>query len=543
MCSKKLFVCLVFVVMLHFTAEAGDSSDVVINQGGKIAYSNGVVTIFLDSLHSIRNFSGFLNGAHATVIDPPTSQLPIMKDVFKNRSSELTVQFLRLFAQLGLNALRVYDAYWWNTRGGDVAYDVYRHFGLIKEDRKKFVEKWDYPTAKEIIDFCGENNISLSIVAETIYDDLKRKKVYETRQVAENAEGILNTAAEINAGELARYYDEKGYKNQFIIEIGNETIGFKKDDNPTDQEYARLAIAYCKAIKAICPRVQTAVVARELDYGHEAKQGFVYSYDHVRFRSFLSMLKRYYNLIDFFVIHMYNWNGWKVGLRTVRTAEDHLTNTVRDLNSCGFQNSDIIVTEYNESLWDSTTRTYQAALIQTAKQIVMVSNPRVKGMFVHYIVGGAFLDYSNGKIWTSYPNGSQQSREKNVEHLPDLDPELGPRWRLLPDGFAVSMLSKIIHGNLYSYYDYGEQGQVVAVVTGTVMQPAIMILNNSSDSLQVKIKGMLDSLLVTQLTTRLTLRREKIYDRLLVDSVKTTISGIEKKALPPYSLTDIQTRQ
>jgi len=511
------------------------AQELIANDGEAIFLDGDALRVSFENLEPLRSLDGFLNGAHVSLIDPPTSKRLVMNAVYKDIPPGMTREFLTFWRQLGLNAIRSYDAYWWNARGPEAALAVCRHFGLGTGDVATFIQRWPYPTAKDIIDFCGTHNLGLAMVIETIYWDEKQNRVYETRQVCRNVDGVLSRAAETNAAELARYYKEKGYSNRFIVEIGNEGIGYGKDECPTDREYARLAVAFCRAVKRACPRVETAVVARE--FGRVMPLPHLeYSYSHRRFRRFLNRLRNHADIIDHFVIHQYQWRAYEAGLKTVMHTKMHLRNAVQDMDACGFAHAGIVITEYNESLWSAEdTHTYAAALRQTAKQMAMLANPRVGGIFVHYVVGGAFLDHSDGKLWASYPSGSEVRAAGKAEHIPDKRPDLGPRWRILPDGAAVSVLSHAIKGNLYAWFDWGAQGEVAGIITGTTREPCLLVLNNRDRPLSIEIQGLNGPYQATQLTS--TSMGKALDGPKQPWSVTTFTAAASKQVLPPYSIT------
>ena len=518
------------------------AQQIVANDGEAIFLDGDTLRVSFENLEPLRSLEGFMNGAHVSIVDPPTSLRPVMNAVYQDDPPGMRRQFLDLWQQFGLNALRSYDAYWWNARGPEAALAVCRHFDLGTGDTATFAERWPYPTAKDIIDFCGEHNLHLAMVIETIYWDEQEDKVYETRQVAQDADGVLERAAETNATELARYYDEKGYQNRFVMEIGNEGIGYGLDENPTDEEYARLAVAFCQAIKRACPRVETAVVARE--YGKPPMPHLEYSYSHRNFRRFLTSLRDHAGVIDHFVIHQYAWRAYQAGMQTVTKTAMHLRNAVQDMDACGFERSGIILTEYNESLWSAeTTRTYTAALRQTAKQLAMIANPRVTGIFVHYIVGGAFLDHSDGEVWASYPSGSEVRAAGKTKHVVDTRPDLGSRWRILPDGAAVSMLSRAVSGDLHAWFDWGDQGEIAGMITGTPEEPCLLIMNNRETPLSIELHGLDGPYHMDQLTSTSMGKAVDGPDQpWSVAAITTAEDGQPLTPLPPYSITALHPR-
>jgi hypothetical protein len=533
---RQLLPCLVALALaLPLLAQ-----DLTANDGEAIFLDGDTLTVSFADLSPLRSLAGFMNGAHVTLVDPPTSERLVMNAVYHDDPPGMTAQFLDLWQrELGLNALRSYDAYWWSGRGAEAELAICQHFGLGTGDVSTFVQRWPYPTAEDIIDFCGEHNLDLAMVVETIYWDEQTGKVYETRQVARNVDGVLPRAAETNAARLARHYAKMGYSNRLVLEIGNEGIGYGKDPLPTDEEYARLAIAFCEAIKRACPQVETAVVGRELATVLPMPN-LEYSYSHGQFRRFLSSLRAHEAAIDHFVVHQYHWRAYEVGLSTVTKTKTHLRNFVADLDACGFSRSGIVLTEYNESLWDPAyTRSYAAALAQTAKQMAMIANPRVTGIFVHYAVGGAFLDHSDGALWASYPSGKESYQAGKTEHLPDTRPDLGPRWRVLADGAAVSMLSRVLTGDLFAWFSWGEQGEISGIIAGSADDPRLLVMNNREAPLTLQLEALAAPYNIAQLTS--TSMGHPVDDPHQPWSTRT-FTADDLVPLPAYSITVLSTQ-
>ncbi len=442
------------------------------------------------------NFDGMLFGPHLNMVDPPFSSMLVLADAVLHPESAMSKGFVDALRKSGCNAVRNYpDGFWWNPLGGEATLRILAAAGDKNAawDTENRIKTWGqtWPTGFQVIDFFAQRGFDQCLVITPAYLDPVTKKVYTTVQVCNDVDGVLNKAAEANAGFFARYFGEKGYKTRLILELGNEAIGYD-GKQPNDEEYAKLCRAFMTAVKKANPKVEVAVVGgRSYTKGIDgiyssASQG-------MGNRNFLKLLgKDMAEKLDHFILHIYDGEHWPEASNAKTSYIPRMIeNWSDDLSATGFTKTKILVTEYRFNLWNRYWQTTGTALAEGVRMMLQVANPRVSGIFMHNAPGNAFFNYSNGSTWslTRPPGEGELPVQVKNGHIVDSHPELGPRYRMLPTGYVQDLLTRTCRGNLVDGVALGDYGNLTYLLTREGGTVRVLVANLQPVSVEVKIPG------------------------------------------------------
>lgn len=389
-------------------------------------------------------------GAHFLLVDGPTGYFDtILNDIFSNKSST-QAQAVSAFQMGGINALRIYNAYHWSPHGGATLMHNLIRVGEIQNlnpsELASKISLYDqsHVNGFTLLDFASKQNISISLVADTMYYNPSEEKSYFTREVANN-QSLLTQAAQRNVGDFVDYYISHNYTFPFIIEIGNENIGYHNDQNPTPEEYAMIVIAYSKIITAHGQgKVKSAFVYEKPAPNRPAKDIIIQNEYNA---SLLKALNGQQIILDYAVMHPYR------AMQNVSYIQPHISNTIADLISIGFTKTKVLITEYNLNLnrIERYSDHYLFSLAQASSILHFLNDPRVGGVFIHAVPFTDSLNLSDGVNWSmNYP-----SQLNMTGHYPDEIGTLGYRWRVLPYGlFNQLLIKKILTGQIISTQIY-----------------------------------------------------------------------------------------
>lgn len=167
---------------------------------------------------TIREYGGFLLGPHFGITDAPLSQILLLNRAAREPDSPLAQELVRYLRDSGSNAVRLYCGYWWDPLGPATTLPILTHFGHVPVSRlQKSIEDWPYADARAFFDYLSGNGFDIAMVVSTIYYDPDTKKVYSTRQVADNVDGVLEKAAQRNdpqQEELAQHTENVRRSNR-----------------------------------------------------------------------------------------------------------------------------------------------------------------------------------------------------------------------------------------------------------------------------------------------------------------------------------------
>ncbi len=446
------------------------------------------IRVSLKNLKPIRsNLAGFQMGSSVTIARLGRIPWSPVHQALRDDPAGSAAALVRVLKASGQRALRAYDNYYWNTHSSREAFLFRRFLGEKMGGAKmpgmspdEWARRAKHPTGKQLMDFCAAHGIGLSMVVETFYigpDD----KVYDTQSVIDNVDGVFDKAVERNAAFFARYYKAKGYRFPFVIEIGNEGIAWRPERRVSYEGYGKLARAYAEAVKAIAPEVQTAIVYRNSPDGKY---------------NVLSAFKGAEKKLDHVVIHAYDHGWWtRRGCHTVSMtytpALIAALEVVRsDLDRHNMRHVRILITEYAFDTWTAQCGSYGRMLDEACRELAMVANPRVSGMFIHSFPVRYLAAHSNGKRWLRLPGSRLLRAKQRLEgydpYPPDRNPERGRRWLVLADGLFHRLLDRALIGNLYGFFYQGACGRVAGIVTGRPDAFNVLIVNNQEDKLRIQ---------------------------------------------------------
>jgi hypothetical protein len=454
------------------------------------------ITINARSANIKANFDGLLFGPHLNMVDPPFSSMLVLAEAVLHPESAMSKGFVEYLRKSGCNAVRNYpDGFWWNPLGGEATLRILAATGDKNAlwDTENKIKTWGqtWPTGFQVIDFFAQRGFDQCLVITPAYLDPVTKKVYKTVQVCNDVDGVLNKAAEANAGVFARYFAEKGYKTRLILELGNEAVGYD-GNQPSDAEYAKLCRAFMTAIKKANPKVEVAVVggrgtAKGIDTTYMAAAGGMGN------RNFLKLLgKDMAGKFDHFILHIYDGDHWQDSSNAKASYIPRMiANWSEDLNSAGFPKTKILITEYRFNLWNRYWQTAGSALAEGVRMMLQVSNPRVAGIFIHNAPGNALFNYSNGRTWSlTKPPGEGDLPVKTLNgHIVDSLPELGSRYRMLPTGYVQDLLARTCRGNLVDEFSLGDYGTVSYLLTRKDGTIRLLVANLQPVPVEVKTPG------------------------------------------------------
>jgi len=418
-----------------------------------------------------RKYEGFLLGPHFSIVDAPFSQILLLNEAVQHPDNPLAQEVVHYLRESGSNAVRLYCGYWWDPLGASTTIPILAHFGHVPADKQEeMIENWSYADARRFFDYLAGNGFDVAMVVTTVYYDPDTKKVYPTREVADNVDGVLEKAAERNAGTLARWWQEYGHGRRLVLEIGNEGIGYMKDSKPNLEQYSRIVATFAQAIKQANSQV---------DVGMVVTHGF---------RGVIGQCREVAPLIDHVITHLYDQHRRDWGLTYPGDATRHLDELSAELDASGYEHAQILITEYNFDLWSRNRDTVGHAVANTSRQIVIAAHPRVSGMFIHNTPGTSLFCYSDGSKWTLCLPGVVSHQEKKNEHLPDTRGEqLGPRFRMLPTGYCQQLLEQACQGELLDTYAMADFGQIAYLITRQDEWVRILLSNVQPQSLRAQI--------------------------------------------------------
>ena len=434
---------------------------------------------------SRRNYKGFMVGPHSGLPDLPHAQMFPLRDAIRDPEGAVSTGLLAHLRGTGSNAVRIYSAYWWDPLGAEASVRALTYFGHLPSGSiPEQIESWSYPDARAVFDYLSGNELDVAMVVTTIYCDPETKKVYPTGDVGDDVDGVLAKAAERNAGTLARWWSEHGHGRRLVLEIGNEGIGYQKDEAPTEEQYARIVNAFTEAIKAANPDVESGMVT-EPRFVKNANPGYEYDY---RVRKMLTLCKDVSTQIDHVIVHLYDRHSRDWSLTYPGDATRHLDLVSADLDAHGYEKTRILITEYNFDLWSTNRDTVGHAAANGSRQIAIAGHERVSGMFIHFAPGVSLFDYSDGKRWTSFPPGSVVHAGGEAGHPVDTRGEaLGARFRMLPTGYGQALLSRACRGRLLDAYSMDNFGQLAYMITDEDDMVRILVTNVQPEAMRVNV--------------------------------------------------------
>ena len=449
---------------------------------------------FTSSTAVHKNLDDFIYGAHLHTGYGVVNACIMEGDPTRLYTRESLAEAL---ADVGMDAIRTWVGYYWNPRCR-LANGGWEHYYVLG----KFENKWYNPVQHDqntmngvdLMDFCQEYDLPLSITADTWYYDPVTHQVYTTSDVIDDIDGVLDDAAFRNAGLLARWYRQGGYTFPFTIEIGNEgmTYGNAGGDppNPTPQDYATLVAAFSDAIKAEDPNVLVAVIVQgnNADWIHTGSQ-----WD----SSFSEQMFDYLNTnfpdteIDGSIVHFYYYSAPANNtIRTVETINYSLGRQQEDCNYGGYPDATSWITEYNYNTRQS--HNYSTALHQTIREIAMIAHPFTQALHIHNIPNLVSTDLSM-KTWDN-PDVHYWSIWTPDGRPLDEHPEYGPRWRIHTDGLMHKMMSDATKGDcnvMDVYYDsVSGDTNLAAMVLKANDAIRLVIVNRLSSSVDIDISAL-----------------------------------------------------
>ena len=406
---------------------------------------------------------GLLIGPHLSMTDMPFAQILVLSTAVNDPDGSVSRGLLDALRRTGSNAVRIYEGYWWDPLGAETSARILAHHGHVAAEKtERFAENWGYPDGREVMEYFARNGFDVVMVVSTIYLDQETKQVYTTRQVADNADGILDKAAERNGATLARWWTECGRDRRLILELGNEGIGYSRDSSPTLEQYSRIVNAFEQAIRRAGPDVEIALVMEPLETVNE-NPGYQYG---TGMRAFLARCADTAPLIDHAVVHLYDRHSRDYSLTFPGDVSRLFELVTADLDANGFEHAKLLVTEYAFDLWSANRDTVGHAVALATRQISMAGHPRVSGLFVHNTPGTQLFSYSDGKAWTLSPPGSLLHRGTPSRHYRDSrGDELGPRFRMLPTGPIQALLATALRGQVVDAYAMDRFGQFAILIS------------------------------------------------------------------------------
>ena len=440
---------------------------------------------------SRRSYDGFMTGPHSGLADLPHAQLFPLNDSIFDPEGTTSKGLLAHLRRSGSNVVRIYSAYWWDPLGAAESIRVLAHFGHVPSGSlSEMIGNWSYPDARAVFDYLSGNDFDVAMVITTIYCDPETKKVYPTCDVADDVDGVLAKAAERNAGTLARWWASHGHGRRLVLEIGNEGIGYGKDEAPTEEQYARIVKAFTKAIKAVNPAVEVAMVT-EPRFVKNDNPGYEYDY---RVRKMLGLCKEVAADIDHVIVHLYDRHSRDWSLTYPSDARRHLDLVSADLDANGYTKTRILITEYNFDLWSGHRDTVGHAVANGSRQIVIAGHPRVSGLCIHFAPGPALFDYSDGRQWMMSPPGAIVHQGGENRHIPDSrGNDLGSRFRMLPTGYVQALLARACRGKLIDAYAMNDFGQIAYLLTTERTTVRVLVANLQPATLRINVPELTEA--------------------------------------------------
>jgi len=455
------------------------------------------ITISPKSGESRARYDDLMIGPDLSMVDAPHSSMLITAEAVLNPDSQLSKGFVESLRATGANAFRHWaDGPWWNPLGAEATIRTLVDEGheWVKYDTEQKIADWPktWPDGFQVIDFFASRGFDQSLTVATNYVDPDTGKVYRTRQVCNDVDGVLARAAQANAGSFARHFRDKGYKTRLVIEIGNEAVGYDKDGQPSELEYARMCRAYIDAVKWANPTVEVAAVG-----GRTGMEGVdpLYSAASIGMgsrRFFRALGKDMTGKLDHYVLHIYDGYHYR-DLSNARVSDipDMLDNWRSDLDAEGFAKTRIFITEYRFNLWNRSWQTVGAALAEAARMMMQVANRRVSGVFIYCAPISALFNYSDGTTWTLVqPPGESIPVETKNGHIVDTKPDLGPRYRILPTGYVQQLLAETCRGELVDAMAVGDYGAVTYLLTREGPTCRLLVANLQSSAVQINAPGL-----------------------------------------------------
>ena len=303
--------------------------------------------------------------------------------------------------------------------------------------------------------------------------DTNLDRVYSTREVANNCpddpgdpyyttdpndlNGILYKAAQRNAATIASYYHQMGYTSGLVLEIGNEGIGRHTNLSPDGPQYARIVKAFADAIKQVAPEVETAFYEWPSD------------------TEIAGLLTGCNELVDYMVIHPY--------FLKPDAVKYMIDDRVEALDAAGLGNVDILITEYSNDLWSTISHTYTVGLKQTLMEFAMISHPRVRGLFEHFLFSTAKAMHSDTIHWSIRDNTLDP-----VNHPVDEHPELMQRFAILPTGMTANLLDKVVKDKIVKYWP-GVNSKIAGIMSQEEDIKRILLLNCADNPVVLRWTG------------------------------------------------------
>lgn len=439
-----------------------------------------------------RSFDGLLFGPHLSLTDLPFGRIGVLRDAIRQPDSDISRGLLAQLHATGCNAVRIYDAYWWDPLGAEASVRVQAHFGHVAANQiDQRIESWSYPDAGQVFSYLSGQGFDVAMVVSTIYLDPDSKKVYTTKQVCDDVDGVLDKAAQRNAAALAHWWKQHGHGRRLILEIGNEGIGYSNDKCPSIPQYAKLIAAFVPAIHRANPDVEIAIVIEPLESKND-NPGYQYGPE---MRELLRLCQPVANHIDHVIVHFYDRHSRDYSLTYPNDAVRMLDLLSADMDANGMKLAKVCITEYTFDLWSRHRDTVGIAVANASRQIAIAGHPRVSGMFLHNAPGCQLFHYSDGQHWTSAPPGSMLHRKQAPnEHPADTFGEkLGPRFRMLPTGDCHALLARACGGELIDAFAMDNFGQIAYLITRDGPRYRFLVTNLQPQTLRIRLPELRDA--------------------------------------------------
>ncbi len=407
----------------------------------------------------LRSFDDFLLGAHVTIIDLGKGIRPVMYEIIADEPAGMRAEGVAALRDAGVTTLRFYDTYWLNLRSHIENYQVLNQLGGYNYTVPETDDALGWPLYDEIIDFCDDEGFDCLMVLDTFYYDEATEHVYSTIEVADDP-ALLAAAAQRNAVPIAEHYASAARSGRFVVEIGNESIGYGGDPNPSNEQYARIVTAFAAAIDAVAPDVEIAV---SQDPGPGDDLHGLYSAE-------------VGELVDHVVTHPYGPEAWpgRVALRLEQTGEA--------LDGAGMDHATVMVTEYSYDLYSSEARSWSSGLKQAVIELMMVADPRVAGIQEHLALHTAKVVHSDGETW------SVNSIAGGDDRPADERPDLGPRFAMLPSGIVGTLLDRVMQGDLLRHWP-GINTDLAGILTSDGETRRLLLVNPTDEAVALSWMG------------------------------------------------------
>jgi hypothetical protein len=443
-------------------------------------FASSICNSYVCSLDNVRMkyvYNYFPMGNSADLCDSPYSAQTMTADIIKDRPLGTKKKGTELLKRLGTKSLRFWDVIWVNYRSHIeqvkvVNFATGSSYSIPADDND-----YTYPYYNEILDYCAENNFTCIMVVDTFYYDPITDKVYTTPEVGNNSpndpadpyyttdpndpNGILYKAVARNVMPIVQYYIDHQYTNRFIIEIGNEAIGYiGTPAMPTAQQHLRIIKAYATAVKNACPAIETTMYPNPDNsiYQMVADAGIG-------------------NYINHAVNHFYapRINGG--------TAYQDVDATKAALASAGMGHVNVLITEYSTRWSNAAATSYSPhALEQANVELRMITNPNVSGINEFALATYAKMIHSDMSYWSigNDFNGTAPAPSRPA----DIYPELGKRFAVLPTGLTEAMFCNTINGDLLKSWP-GKNTEISGLLSSYDGGKRLLLINPTSSDMPI----------------------------------------------------------